>query len=114
MIAMPRAKKKVEAEPTLHDVVDKLVQMDTKLTDMDTYMRGTDTYVRTGFALMNERMDGIDGRLGNVERKLSKVEVTVLDIQDELRISFNATDKDSEKIINHERRIRRLEKAAAT
>jgi hypothetical protein len=62
------------------------------------------------FVAMNERIDTIDEHLGEVKHKLAKVEVTVLDMQDDLRGALKAIDADSLKVLNHEKRIRRLEK----
>ena len=58
----------------------------------------------------NDRIDGIDARLGDVQRKVTKIESKIEDIQDDLASALNATDKDVVTILDHERRIRRLEK----
>jgi hypothetical protein len=62
------------------------------------------------FAAMNTRIDGIDGRLTGVEHRLGRVEVAVLDLQEEFRAAQVAVDDNSIQLVDHERRIRRLEK----
>lgn len=59
---------------------------------------------------IHERVDYIDEHLGDVERRLGKVEGHVLDMQDDLKGALSAIDGDSVKILDHEKRIRRLEK----
>ena len=63
------------------------------------------------FGTMNERVDGIDARLGDLQRGQTKFVNQVADIQDDLTSALHASDKDALTIIDHERRIKHLEKA---
>lgn len=59
---------------------------------------------------MNDRIDGLDARLGDVQRTLGKLQNAVGDIQDDLASALHATDNDGSAILNHEHRISHLEK----
>jgi len=59
---------------------------------------------------VNERIDGVDARLGDVQRKLTKIENRVENIQDDLTSALHAADNDGSAILNHEHRISHLEK----
>ncbi len=81
--------------------------------------------VQTGFAKVDERFDQVDNRLDAVENRLGEVEYrgtaverrvgSVEETLEDMKITLNgvarAVDKDTLTIMNHERRIRHLEKA---
>ena len=75
-------------EPTLHDVMGIL-------------------------NTMNTRMDGADIQLSSMNQALGAVKDTLGEMQEELTSALLALDTDSIKLLNHEKRIRRLEKSAA-
>lgn len=75
-------------EPTLHDVMGIL-------------------------NTMNTRMDGTDIQLSSMSQALGAVKDTLGEMQEELTSALFALDTDSIKLLNHEKRIRRLEKSAA-
>lgn len=62
---------------------------------------------------MNTRMDGTDARLSHLERGQEKIQSKIDDMQEDLTSALAAFDEESIKILDHEKRIRRLEKAAA-
>ncbi|MFH1178670.1 MAG: hypothetical protein V1711_03055 [bacterium] len=72
----------------------------------------TDTQkeVREILAVMNERMDGTDVRLGDLQRGQTKLANQVAEIQDDLASALSASDNDGSAILNHEFRISYLEK----
>lgn len=95
-------------------MLDSFVKVtDKRFNEIDKRFDGVDkrfVAVDKSLIFINNRIDRLDERLGLVDRRLAKVEVTVLDMQDEIRGALNALDKDSIKILDHEKRIRRLEK----
>lgn len=70
----------------------------------------TQKEVRESLTAINERMDGIDARLGEVQRVQMKLTNQVADIQDDLTSALSASDNDGSAILNHEHRISHLEK----
>lgn len=115
---------KRKEEPTIRDISDKLdfvmeimdarfVAVDKRFDAVDKRFVAVDKKfdaIDKKFVLINGRIDNVDERLGEVKHKLTKVEVTVLDTQDDLRGALAAIDGDSIKVLDHEKRIRRLEK----
>ncbi|MBI2409821.1 hypothetical protein HYV30_02140 [Candidatus Kaiserbacteria bacterium] len=91
---MKRAKKSDTYEPTLSDVLGA---------------------VQTGFEKIEnkfeERFDGLEYRMTAIEKRTGALEDAVEDMKETLDGVARAVDKDSVKILDHERRIRRLEKA---
>lgn len=85
--------------PTLHDIVDLFGVMESRFDIIDKR-----------FEVFNTRMDGMDARLSTVEREMGKLKVIQLDMQDDLTSALAAFDRDAKKLIDHERRIKRLEK----
>ena len=76
--------------------------------------------VQTGFAKVDDSLGMVENRLGEVEYRMTAVEKrvgsleeTVEDMKDTLNGVARAVDKDTLTIMNHERRIRHLEKAHA-
>ena len=106
-------KSKMIKEPTLTNVMSAVQD----LTEA----------VQVGFAKVEDRfddveqgLDGVENRLGSVEYRMTALENRtgsledgVEDIKETLGGIARATDKDAVAIINHERRIRHLEKAQA-
>lgn len=78
---------KTPFEPTLHDVMGTLHTM----TD---WMHNT-----------------TDVRFANIERGQNKLVLKVEDLQDDVTSALAAIDKDTEMIYDHERRIKKLERA---
>lgn len=93
-------------EPTLGEV---LAVMNEQFSLIDQRFSAADAISRS----MNERMDGFDARLGDLQRVQRKLVDQVADIQDDLTSALGSSDKDALTIIDHERRIARLEKASA-
>jgi DNA repair ATPase RecN len=79
------ASKNPKKEPTIRDVM---------------------TILRT----MKDWMHNIDGRLSGLERRMSTTESRLEDIQETLDAVAEAVSKDSETLIDHERRIKKLER----
>jgi hypothetical protein len=76
--------------------------------------------VQTGFTKVDGRLDRVEGRLGEVEYRMTALEKrtgsledTVEEMNETLQGVARAVDKDAVAILDHERRIRHLEKAAA-
>lgn len=65
--------------------------------------------MQKGFAALNVRMDTLEERLDNVAHRLGRVEVAVEDLKDDMASVMKAIDHDAPIIIDHERRITRLE-----
>ena len=94
----------MEKEKNIDTKIDELAQMVAQgFTETQKEMRDV-------LAVMNERVDGIDARLGDVQRQLTKVENRIEDIQDDLTSALSASDNDGSAILNHEHRISHLEK----
>ena len=70
----------------------------------------TQKEVHEALTVMNERMDGIDARLEDLQTGQKKLVNQVADIQDDLTSALSASDNDGSAILNHEHRISHLEK----
>lgn len=84
---------------------------ETALAELAIAMQAGFARIEKGLTLINHRVDAIDIRLTDVERQLGKVEVALVDLQDEVAGLSRAIDKDAVTLINHEKRIKLLEKA---
>lgn len=102
-MAKDERKSKEIKEPTLGEV----------LAVMNERFALVENKIDQRFEMMNERADGVDARLGDLQRGQTKLQNQVADIQDDLTSVLHASDKDALTIINHERRIVRLEKVCA-
>lgn len=102
-------RRKSNAEPTLHDV---LSAMQDGFAKVDERFGLVEARIDQRFGVLKDRADNTDARIGDMQRTLAKVQNRVEDIQDDLTTALTAQDADSSKILDHERRIRRLEKAA--
>ena len=71
-------------EPTLHDVMGIL-------------------------HTMNDRMNTVDERLGTIDRRLGNVENKLEDVAETLDAVAQAVDKDAVMLLEHDRRITKLE-----
>lgn len=93
---MENTKKSSEFEPTLLDVLEA---------------------VQGGFQKMEEKMENgfndLGYRVTAVEKRVGDVENTLEDMRKTLEGVERAVDKDAVTIVNHGRRIVRLEKACA-
>ena len=83
--------------------------------------------VTTGFSALNARLGGVETRLGGVETRVeniderlhavedtvTKTQVMVFDLQEEVASINFALENDATRYFDHERRITRLEKARA-
>ncbi len=104
---MKKAKKtKGNTEPTITNMMDAVQD----LTEA----------VQTGFARvddkfnkMNVQFDEVKYRITALEKRTGSLEGAVEDMKITLNGAARAVDKDSLTIMNHERRIRHLEKARA-
>lgn len=83
-------------EPTLHDVMDMLIGMDTRIT--------------TGFTVLNERIDLMDSRVVSMERTIRKLVLNVADMEDENVSLDRSREMHTAMLKDHGRRIRKLEK----
>ena len=94
----------MEKEKNIDTKTDELAQMVAQgFTETQKEMRDV-------LAVMNERMDGVDARLGDLQRGQAKLVNQVADIQDDLTSALSASDNDGSAILNHEHRISHLEK----
>jgi peptidoglycan hydrolase CwlO-like protein len=101
---MKKAKKlKANKEPTLTSVMGAVQE----LTEA----------VQTGFAKVDDKFDNVDMQFDEVkyritalEKRTGSLENSVEDMKDTLNGVARAVDKDALVIMNHERRIRHLEK----
>lgn len=60
---------------------------------------------------MTAWMGNTDVRLTTLERGQNQIKATLSDVQDDLTSALAAVDKDSVTLIDHERRIGKLERA---
>lgn len=91
-------------ETSIDTKIDELAQMVAQgFIDIQKEMRGA-------LGGMNERMNGIDACLGDLQRGQVKLVTQVADIQDDLTSALAASDNDGSAILNHEHRISHLEK----
>lgn len=102
-MAKDERKSKEIKEPTLGEI----------LAVMNERFALVENKIDQRFGMMNERADGVDARLGDLQRGQTKLQNQVADIQDDLTSVLHASDKDALTIINHERRIVHLEKVCA-
>ena len=89
-------KNSKEYEPTLSDVLEAV---QTGFTKVDERFEQVD--VR--FDKMDERFDKLEKRTGSIENTLEDMKETLGGIE-------RAVDKDAVTVLDHERRIRHLEK----
>lgn len=61
---------------------------------------------------LNHRVDGVEVRLGTLERTVERIDGKMDDMQEDIASALAALDKESVRGLNHEKRIRRLEKVA--
>ncbi len=103
-------KSKEIKEPTLGEILavmnERFTLVENKIDQVENKTDQVDLRSRT----MNDRMDGIDTRLGDLQRGQTKLHNQIVDIQDDVTSVLHASDKDALTIIDHERRIVRLEK----
>ena len=98
---MRRAKKsKAIQEPTLGEV----------LTVMNERFSLVEARIDQRTGMLSDRMDGLDARMGDLQRTQTKMANQIGDIQDDLASALHATDNDGSAILNHEQRITHLEK----
>ncbi len=86
------ASKNPKKEPTLREVANSQNKMMSILL------------------VMKDRVDNVDVRLSSIERRLSGLENRVEDVAETLDAVAEAVSKDSEILIAHERRIKKLER----
>ncbi len=94
------------AEPTLTDVLEAVQtgfkRVDERFEDMDER-----------FDRLEDRVGEVEYRMTGLEKRMGSLANTVEDMREELGAVAEAHSKDSEMLIGHDRRIVRLEKAAA-
>ena len=114
------AKKSGGSEPTLTDVAGLVQNLAVSVQDLTEA-------VQTGFAKVDDRFDKVESRLDRVEggindvgyrvmmleKRTGSLEIAVEDMNETLNGVARAVDKDAVAILDHERRIRHLEKAGA-
>lgn len=79
------------------------------MTITETILEGMDRV----FQKLSTRMDTIDDRLGVIEKKVSNIEGVVLEMRDDLDAGLKAIDKHSIQLMDHTKRIGRIEKRIA-
>ena len=67
--------------------------------------------VQVGFTKVENRLGEVEYRMTALEKRTGSLEDTVEDMRDTLNGVARAVDKDALVIMNHERRIRHLEKS---
>lgn len=108
--SMKKVKSKI-GETTLNDVLEAVqvgfTKVENRLDGVENRLDGVEN-----------KLDGVENRLGEVEYRMTALEKrtgslenTVEDMKDTLNGVARAVDKDSLVIMNHERRIRHLEKS---
>lgn len=102
-MAKDERKSKEIKEPTLGEV----------LAVMNERFMLVENKIDQRFGMMNERVDSVDARLGDLQRGQTKLQNQVADMQDDVASVLHASDKDALTIIDHERRLARLEKVCA-
>jgi hypothetical protein len=70
-------------------------------------------FVKNGFKLVYDRLDNADARMIVMDRKITKLQGSVADVQDDLATIGEAVDRDALTVVKHENRIERLEKCCA-
>lgn len=68
---------------------------------------------RRVMSTLNERIGGIETRLVPIERKLTSIEENVIEMQEDLNAGLRAIDEHALGLLDHTKRIRRLEKRMA-
>lgn len=92
-----------EYEPTLLDVLEAV---QTGFMKMEEKMEAR-------FDGVDERLEAIDYRVTAVEKRTGALEIVTEDMKETLEGVARAVDKDARAIVNHEHRIKHLEKACA-
>ena len=76
---------------------------------VDTLMAAMDRIL----LVMNSRMDNFEARLIPLEQKVSNIETVLLDIRDDMDAALTSIDTHAVQLIDHRKRISRLEKRFA-
>lgn len=110
---MKKAKKSKKYEPTIANVLDVVqtgfARNDKLLTELQAGFARHDRILAT----LHEGQENLRGQLKEVDRRLSNTQNRVEDIADSLGDITRVADKDRVSTLDHERRIRHLEKAQA-
>ena len=113
LFTMKRNERKKTVSPTLGGVV-KSVQ------DLTLAVQSGFQHMEARFDGVENRLGGVEGRLGEVEqelrgvsRRVGSLEEKVEDMDETLSAVAKAVDKDAVTILDHERRIVKLEKVRA-
>ncbi|MEA2701951.1 MAG: hypothetical protein QOE22_660 [Candidatus Parcubacteria bacterium] len=126
-------KREKKPEPTLHDILAATQALDDRLTiemhdvlsaiqtldkRLTTEIEGVVEIMGTRFLIVDkkliaihDRVENLSEQLSEVKRRVGTVERIMLEVQDELDDSLAIRDKDAETVVDHERRITRLETA---
>ena len=104
-----RLMKKENELPTIVEVYDSMLRC---FSYFEERFNLVDARIDQRFGAVDDRLDSLGARMGVVERDLSKARVTLSEIQEDLATLSVAFDSDSETLIDHGRRIERLEVAA--
>ena len=95
-------------EPTNREIIE---MMQRGFAYMEERFELVDARIDQRFGLLHDRMNNFEIRLSVVEKKVTSMEIIMLDIQEEFMSLSHAVDKDAEMLISYEKRIGRLEKA---
>lgn len=114
---MKKAVSKSTADPTLGEFFDFLKEavgrIEEKLTVHDDRFDLVDARIDQQFGALNERINNVDARLGDIQTRLGKTQGMRVEVQDDLAALSVAHDQDSERVVNHELRVKKLEEAVA-
>lgn len=100
-----------ETEPTFRDVANTVTGLVVTVSDLTTSVAEMFDAMKRGFNKIELRIGDVEVEVHQLNQRVGSLEVTVLDMQEDLKGIGKAIDKDAIRIIDHGRRIVRLEKA---
>lgn len=105
---MAYMKKPSYENPSLGDLMEVVT---TGFSVMDERFDAVEKRFEKRFEKLEGRVENMDERLVGVEHRLGRVEEVLLDIQEEFRATQPVVDDNSVQLIDHEKRIKRLERS---
>jgi len=117
---MKNTKKSSKIEPTVTDVMGVVQGLAVSFQGLAVSVQDLTEAVQEGFAKnetqhneIKEDLNDIGYRVTALEKRTGSIEITLEDMKETLNSVARTVNKDSVKIVNHERRIGHLEKVCA-
>lgn len=117
----------VDVDARFEQIDTRFEQIDTRLKQIDTHFEQIDArfveviemmhmtnqkvdHLTEAVLTINRRVDGVEVRLGTLEHSVARIDTKMDDMQEDLTAALAALDTESVRGLDHEKRIRRLER----